>query len=273
VRLVSLLVVAPVLGAVSVFSPASFAQVVASEVVGYSNPSESTFNVASVALGLPPRSGPFGDLTPFNPNFGAANIVRIQPGGSITLKLSSAVPANASRTLGVVSNIGIADFSDTGTGVAGNPASSFSSFPVARVSVSDTGSTYVPLNAGNLITFNMPAAGFTNTPAYDNYSPTGGTIPSDFSKPTPALVQDGGFASFDGKSHSQILALLDGSGGGQWLSLGSSGLSSVQYVRFEVPSDAPGGSRFILDAVVAVPEPTVLAIASAGALLALKRRR
>lgn len=257
----------------SFLSVPAFAQVVASEVVAYSNPAEATFNDSTSVLGLPARFGPFGDLTPFLPNFGADNIIRLQPGGSITLKLSTPVPANASRTLGVVSNIGIADVSATGTGLAGSPASSFSSFPVARVSVSSNGVSFATLNSGNLIAFNMPAAGYTNTPAYDNYFPTGGTTPSDFSKPTPGAVQDAGFGAFDGKSHTQILADLQGSGGGQWLSLGSTGLSSVQYVQFEVPSDAPVGSRFVLDAVVAVPEPTTLAIVSAGALVALRRRR
>jgi hypothetical protein len=268
------------LSAALLVSSSAHAQVSASEVVSYTPSNENAFNNSASVLGLPsrfvPADPPFSpnpsDLTPFNPNFSSTHILRLPVGGSITLKLSSPIPSNSSRTLGVISNIGIADFSATGTGEASNPASSFSNFPVARVSVSSDGTTFVPLNGGALITFNMPAAGFTNTPAYDNYAPTGGTTPSDFSKPTPAAIQDGGFASFNGKTHAQIQSDLQGSGGGLWLSLGSSGLSSVQYVQFEVPTTAPGGSRFVLDAVVAVPEPGAIVLLGATAF-ALRRRR
>ncbi|MFT3787948.1 MAG: hypothetical protein QM770_17560 [Tepidisphaeraceae bacterium] len=259
--------------AVSCVSSVASAQSVGSQVVGYTNPAESTFNNSSVVLGMPERSHAGTDVTVFSPTFGADTIVRIQPGGSLALKLSAPVQVNASRTLGVISNIGLIDASEDGSGVVASSAPfTFSNAPVANVSVSSDGTTYFPVSGG-LISFTMPATGFTNSPAWTNYSPTGGSTPADFFKPTPTSVQDGGVASFAGMTYAQTVAALQGSGGGTWLSLGSTGLSSVNYVKFDVPSDAPAGSRFILDAVVGVsaPEPASLGAMVIG-LIALTRR-
>jgi hypothetical protein len=67
-----------------------------------------------------------------------------------------------------------------------------------------------------------------------------------------------------------MLPLLDGSAGGTWLDLSSTGLASVGFVRFEVPQGAD--YRLVLDAVTAIPEPGAL-LPLVGALALLRRRR
>ena len=71
---------------------------------------------------------------------------------------------------------------------------------------------------------------------------------ADFSRPFAGTLSD-----FNGLTYPQILQLLGGSGGGNWLDVTRTGLSSVEYVRFDVPAGA--GDRLVLDAVTAVPEP------------------
>ena len=68
--------------------------------------------------------------------------------------------------------------------------------------------------------------------------------------------------------NNDVLDLLDGSGGGTWLDLSSSGLSQVGYVRFRVDDDLIAGPplNFELDAVsirsgfsgAPVPEPSTM---------------
>ena len=81
------------------FVSASSGAITASSVLDYVSAGEPTFNIPESVLGLPPRSGPFGDLTPFSPNFGSNNILRILPGGSITLRLSESVSDRKSTRL------------------------------------------------------------------------------------------------------------------------------------------------------------------------------
>jgi hypothetical protein len=89
---------------------------------------------------------------------------------------------------------------------------------------------------------------------------------ADFSKPFTGTL-----SSLNGLTYPQIVGLLDGSAGGTWLDVSGAGLSSVAYVRFDVP--AVEGQRLVLDAVTAVPEPALgLSILPAIALLSRRRR-
>jgi hypothetical protein len=67
-----------------------------------------------------------------------------------------------------------------------------------------------------------------------------------------------------------MLTLLNGSAGGTWLDVSGTGLSSVQFVRFEVPEGA--ATRMVVDAVTAVPEPAAMGLMCVP-LLFLARRR
>ena len=226
------------------------APVSASEVVSYTpGDAREDFRNAPAALGLPAGDTTFGALTPFNPPFSPDHIVIVGAGGELTLRLSSPVipVAGTAPELGVFVNNGLVDVSPGGTGTAGTPAATFSPPPSARVSVSDDGVRFVPLAGGSLITFDNPTNFYTDT-AIDNYSAPLGEQPADFSRPFIGTL-----SSFDGLTYPQMLQLLDGSGGGTWLDVSGTGLSGVQFVRFEVPTGA--NTRLVLDAVTAVPEP------------------
>lgn len=206
------------------------------------------FRNSSAVLGLPAGDTTFGALTPFNPPFRSEHLVIVGPGGELTLRLSAPVPVSSTGPeIGVFANNGLVDVSPGGTGAAGSPPATFSPAPQARVSVSADGRQYVPLLGGGLITFDNPTNFYTDT-IIDNYSAPPGSRPADFSRPFT-----GNLASFDGLTYAQMLQLLDGSGGGTWLDVSPAGLSSVQYLRFQVPSGTD--VRLVLDAVTAVPEP------------------
>jgi hypothetical protein len=253
----------------SVATSAGAAPVTASEMVSYApGAAREDFRNASAAIGLPSGDTTFGALTPFNPPFSNTQIVIVGAGGELTLRLSAPVAPlpGATPEMGVFVNNGLIDVSPGGTGTAGVPASTFSPAPAARISVSADGVQFVPLTPGplDLITFDNPTNFYTDT-HIDNYSAPLGTTPADFSKPFT-----GSLSSFDGLTYEQMLTLLNGSGGGNWLDLSGTGLSSVQFVRFEVPEGA--SARLVLDAVTAVPEPGAALFLLAPLTVRLLRR-
>jgi hypothetical protein len=239
------------------------AAVVASQVVEYQQGSATSFTNPAAALGLPAGDTSFGALTPFNPPFTNDQIVVVGGGGRLTLKLSSPVPAGgAGPELGVFVNNGVVDVSEDGSGRAGSPPATFSPFPAALVSVSSDGQAFVPLGAGP-VTFTNPTNYYTDV-TIDNYSAPLGNAAADFSKPFTGTLAD-----FAGLTYPQIVQLLAGSGGGNWIDVTPSGLSNVQYVRFDVPA---GSGRLVLDAVTAVPEPGMLLVPVTAVLLMRRRR-
>jgi hypothetical protein len=238
------------------------AAVTAAEVVSYDRGSGMGFTNSSAALGLPVGDTTFNALTPFNPPFSDQHIVIVGGGGHVALRLSSPVTARvAGPEIGVFSNNGIVDVSPNGTGTAGNPAATFSPVGSALVSVSGDGVTFVPLGAGP-IAFGNPTNYYTDV-RIENYSAPLGSQVADFSSSFTGTL-----SSFNGLTYEQMVALLDGSAGGTWLDISSTGLSSARFVRFDVPE----GSRLVLDAVTAVPEPGAIAFLVLP-LLALGARR
>jgi hypothetical protein len=232
-------------------APSALAVVTASAVVSYDPGSaREDFRNPAAALGLPVGDTTFGALTPFNPPFSNQHIVIVGAGGELTLRLSAPLVPVAGPDLGVFVNNGLVDVSPGGTGTAGNPPSTFSPAPAARVSVSANGTDFVPLAAGGLLTFDNPTNFYTDT-HIDNYSAPLGTRAADFSRPFT-----GSLSSFSGLTYEQMVQLLDGSAGGNWLDLSATGLPAVQFVRFEVPADQ--NVRLVLDAVTAVPEPEAM---------------
>lgn len=248
--------------AVLAVCPAARAVVTAAEVVSYQPGSATSFTNPAAALGLPMGDTTFGALTPFNPPFKPEHIVIVGAGGSATLRMSSPVPAGgAGPDLGVFSNNGIIDVSATGSGQAGTPAATFSPPGVARVSVSSDGVTFLPVREEPFV-FENPTNFYTDVTIADFSAPLGSLV-ADFANPFTGTL-----SSFSGLGYPQVLQLLDGSAGGTWLDVTSTGLPTVQYVRFDVPA----GERLVLDAVTAVPEPGLIC-APAVALLSLRRRR
>lgn len=249
---------------VAAFVPSASAAVVGAEVVEYRPGTAQNFTNPSAALGLPAGDTTFGALTPFNPPFRDNHIVIAGAGGGITLRLSAPVQSVAGPELGVFVNNGIIDVSPGGTGTAGNPAGTFSPAPAALVSVSGDGTTYVPLGAAPVV-FSNPTNFYTDV-HIDNYSAPLGNQVADFAKPF-----SGSLASFNGLTYEQMLTLLDGSGGGNWVDISPSGLPEVRYVRFEVPAGTD--LRLVLDAVTAVPEPSAVVVMLVPLALSLRRRR
>ena len=251
--------------AVVCVAPESFAApVTASEVVSYEpGAAREDYRNASAALGPPAGDTGFGALTPFNPPFSNEHIVIVGAGGQLTLRLSSPVASRPGPELGVFVNNGLIDVSPGGTGTAGSPAATFSPPPSALVSVSADGQAFVPLAGGAPVTFGNPTNAYTDT-HIDNYSAPLGTQPADFARPFTGTLSD-----FAGLTYEQMVTLLDGSAGGTWLDVSGTGLSSVQYVRFEVPQ---GNTRMVVDAVTAVPEPAA-GVLMLIALAAASRRR
>jgi hypothetical protein len=245
---------------VGVARPAG-AFIVADAVVGTFTPGDSSvtpqfkpFNNPAAALGPLQGDTGFGGMNPFNPPFAASQIVGISPGGELTLHLSGPV-STIGQTLGIFSNAGLNDASADGSGQADAVAQTLDEAfgetdPEAIVKVSQDGSTYVPLNGGNPILFLNPSNYYLNNAISGFNEPLGGPV-ADQTQPFLGMLSD-----FSGLTFDQIKQnVLKGSAGGNWLDLSGTGLSQVNFVRFDVPADADYG--MVVDSVSAVPEPTI----------------
>jgi hypothetical protein len=225
------------------------------------------FTTSQSALGSP--DGLTGELlgfpnvlSPFSPPFEADEIVQLGEGGQLTLRLSNYAIPGAGLEIGVFSNIGIAD-DNYPSGKAGSPPFAFG-IDSATVEVSEDGATWASLGS---VLFNLPANYYLDSGPFDT---TPGSSPADFGKPFSGALSD-----FSGLDYPQILALLDGSGGGKWLDISATGLAKVGYLRFSVPDDGNAATslKFELDAVSIanaasgspVPEPASWLLLASGA--------
>ena len=236
------------------------------------------FTTASAALGAPDgiTDGFSGDniLSAFNPASHLDEIVSIGEGGQLTLQLANYINVAVGRDVGVFGNVGLAEADwMNATGTAGDPAMTFGADPVT-IEVSFDRGSWAPLGETMV---DMPTNYYLDPDG--PYLTSGeGLGEADFSKPFTA-----GLSDFDGKSWPEILTLLDGSAGGNWLDLSPTGLSQVGYVRFSVPDDGDSQTslNFELDAVSIadghigqpVPEPGAIALLAGGAAGVIRRRR
>jgi hypothetical protein len=243
---------------------------VASQVISYDHGGSASdgYQDPNSALGaLNPIADPvFGNtiLSPFNPPYRNTDIVIVGDGGQLTLKLQQLVSASATGPeIGVFVNNGLIDI-DYPHGQNRTPAGYFSAPPQAIVSVSANGTDFVPLSASPFL-FDAPSNYYADLGADPSNTSTPGTIVADMSKPFLGHLND-----FSGLDWNATKALLAGSSGGTWLDFSATGLPAVQYVRFAVPTGAT--YRMVVDAVSAVPEPSV-ALIGLTMLVTLRRPR
>jgi hypothetical protein len=224
---------------------------------------------ATAALGLLAQSTPppfAAPVTPYNPVYGAQNLVSIGAGGSLTLSLTQPVQ-NQSACFGldfiVFGNTGFVisngDFTDAG-------------ITDGTLFGANTGNTRISVSADNVNYFELTPS---LRPLLDTYFPTDAsgnpTIPVN-----PTLTS----ADFAGKDLAGIRALYAGSAGGTGYDIAwartaggaEANLDAIQFIKIDVLSGVAE-----IDAIVAVPEPQSYAmlfsgIALIGYTLTRKRR-
>ena len=114
-------------------------------------------------------------------------------------------------------------------------------------------------------TFTNPSNAYTDVTQPTPKTP--GSVPADFSEPFTGTL-----SSFNNENLQQVLATLNGSGGGDWFDLSGTGLSGVDYVELET-SDGETDYVNAVTAVSAAPEPTSAALLGVGVASLLGRRR
>lgn len=224
----------------------------------------SGFTDPTAVLGEPTRftapTSPFGGaVTPFNPPFGADEILSLGEGGFITVAFDDPINDDAANPFGI-------DLL-----VFGNALFTLQSGGVAGVVANEGGIIEVSANGTEFFTINgVDADGLFPTNGYNDsteaFPSEAGDEPSDFTKPV-----DPSFNA-SGKTLAEILAGYDGSGGGAGVDISSTGLSSISYVRISNPVGA--GVNPEIDAFAdVVPEPTTLVLLTAGFVAVTARRR
>jgi PEP-CTERM motif len=240
------------------------------------------FNQLASVLGPPAKTNganPFeGVVSPFNPPYKTGDLLSIGETGQLTLRLSNyVVPQSAGPEIGVFTNVGFAD-DHYPSGALDGPPFTFG-VDSALVEVSENGALWASL--GN-VTFDIPTNAYTDLT--EPFSLTDGSVPADTQKPFTGSLADFSAKSYAGASPN-MLELLDGSAGGTWLDISSTGLTQVGYIRFTVSENLLDRVSLEVDAVSiasgamgapTVPEPATLAlvgVATLGLAMDLRRRR
>ncbi len=231
---------------------------------GLGDSTANAWNDPTTALGAPTTDEEFGAVNPFNPPFQTNDIVVIPQGGSVELAFSQPAAITSAPALGVFVNNGLIDVSSDGSGQAGDPAGYFSPIPEATVSISQDGKTWFPVGDE---TFDLPTNAYLDTEISGFFQPSGTEL-ANFGQPFVGTLSD-----LNGLNYDQIRTLFNGSAGGNWLDLTSTGLTSFQYVEFSVPADS--GEQMVIDAISAqaVPEPASLLLIPLALMAASRRRR
>ncbi len=229
----------------------------------------------SAPLGLLDGDTGFGSgLNPFNPPYDPGQILTVYGTGSVTLHLSATVAGNGQ--VGVFTNTGIENVG-TSEATAGSPITTLGKPSQAIVKVSSDGTNFVPLFGGVVQNLDAPTNYWLDAPItldqFGNsyFADQGlGTQAADQFKPfAPDSVDP--LSLFNGLTYTQMLSqsVLNGSAGGTWFDLAGSGLSSVNYIQFDVPTN----DRLVLDSISAVPEPATIGTVLVLAAVPLLRRR
>ena len=225
---------------------------------------------SSVALGKPtgfvtePYDPSGAIVSPFSPAANPDQIVSIGEGGSLTLRLENYAVVGDGVEIGLFANVGVWNYGGQ-SGTLGVDS--------VTVEFSANGLAWTPPES---VTADIPTDVWAD--ASDPYlTSTTGLTEADFSKPFTGNISD-----LLGKDYAEIKTLFDGSAGGRWLDLSSTGLSQVGYIRFSVADDddALTTLNFELDAVsvasghigAALPEPCSLGLLALVGTCLLRRR-
>jgi hypothetical protein len=255
------------------------------------------YTSTSAALGQPdPMVGDnpvfAGALTPFNSHYEQSKIVAFGRGGQITLAFPQPVAVNsAAPQVGIFTKVALVDVSPQFTGQAGNPAQTdqMNEYGAERTAVVEVASNLSDFRTIGRVVFDDPSNAFNDANDPYAYQPTPSSVPADFGKPFLGQPTD-----FNGATTTGAIAVLNGSGGGTWVTVPQSlGLSSIQYVRlsdtmWRMPDGSlvpdrpsvyfPPPNQFIkpadlfVDAAVLIPEPAGIG-AVALMLFVVARRR
>ena len=210
-----------------------------------------------------------GIVSPFVPPANEDQIFSLGAGGQITLRLDhyALVDGTSAPEIGLFTNTMATDANDGQETIAG-----IASGRNVIVKVSQDGLAWVSLGTVSVGMINNP---FLDAPSAYAKSAAGLTE-ANFSKPFTGAPSD-----LVGKTYVEATALLNGSAGGTWLDLSSTGLVEVGYIQLIVPAgtathielDAVSVNGAMIGQAVLTPEPaTLLALLALGAPL-LRRRR
>jgi hypothetical protein len=235
------------------------------------NVSVDPYNNPQMAIGMPALFSPAGQFSTvvsmFAPAYLPEHLTGIGEGGWLVVEFEEPITNAPDHLFGVdLIVFGNAGFVDTRypDGQTDSLGTLFGLDPM-QVSVSADGQTFVPL--GNFTEGLWPTQAYLDV---GPQSPTPGQSLSDFTRPMdPALTQ----ADFADLSFAQAMALYDGSGGGTPIDISSTGLSSVRFVRIDVPEIPDGDIVVDIDAFAAVPEPGTAALTILAGLGAAFRRK
>lgn len=217
----------------------------ATSVVSYDPGIDPTvgFTDPSAALGRPTRitspDHPAGGVvTPFQPAFGADELVSLGAGGTLVLRLDDPVDDQpGTRSFGMELLVfGNAFF--TGSPAAAGPLAS----EPATIELSQDGTTWLPVTAVADAAF--PTLGYADLS--DPFASTAGTISTDFHRPVDPTLE------LEGMSFDEIVTAYAGAGGGTGIDIGETGLTWVQYIRFTNPHAPGSGVSPEIDGVTVV---------------------
>lgn len=226
-----------------------------------------TYRTPTAVLGVPSRETPGefgGPVDPFNAPWKPEQLLSVGAGGSLTVRFLAPVFDLATNPFG----LDFALFSSSAF-VITNGDYSGGGITDGSLFGDNPGSTRVSVSADGLNFFTLDPL---HAPKVDGLFPTDGQ--GDFSLPVdPTLSGD----DFAGLALDGIRSKYAGSGGGTGYDIAwarhSDGtparLGQIEFVRVDVLS-----GRADIDAFSAVPEPSSLALLTAGtAILTLQRRR
>ncbi len=229
------------------------------------------YNNPMAALGRGPKDtgefmGTVYYVTPFNAPYSADDVVSIGLGGHITLQLANyALPLEDSPEIGVFT---YQQFAQDNWPVGGthDPVILFRASQKTIVEVSEYGLSWMALNNGESMTFDIPP---------NAYQDVAGTIEADYGMPFTGVLSD-----FDNKLTVQdTIDVYSGSAGGTWFDISATGLDKVGYVRFSVAGDA--ANSFELEELsiannalgLPVPEPSTIALVLLGGLIMSRKNK
>jgi len=259
------------------------------------NFSGTTYADATRALGAPaPTVGtaPYVSVTnPFSGPYENTQLVQIGQGGSLTVQLGQPVRLGGPAKIGVFTGVTLNDASYP-DGSAGSPVQTIAAaeYGAERSAVVEVAGALGDFRSLGRVLFVMPTNYYANVTSPSQYPAPSSPVPADFGTP---IVN--GLSQFANQSFEEVIATLNGSGGGTWIDLPAAlGLDAVNYVRFSDPRwvlpdgtlathrvsiyDNPNNptlkpADLLVDAVAAVPEPGSAALALGVAVMAARRHR